>query len=311
MASRVEGEFLGQPALLIRTPLATAAVSLHGGQLLSFAPRGFDDLLWLSPDSKRAPDAIRGGVPVCWPYFGRQGQADDVPQHGFARNTKWTLVEAGNEADGGTMIELSLPERAGTPLRLRQTLRIGRGLTQALTTHNTGPAPVAFTQALHTYLRVGDAQRVQVGGLDGLAYADKYEGREHRQAGAWNLHDPRDPGRSDRIYHRTGGRYALHDPVLRRRIDLATLGSRSLVVWNPGEQGIAAIGDAPAGGWRDFVCLEAANAGEDVIELAPGATHTLQQMLGATHLPPKVTSFGAPPKGTSFGASPKGTSFGA
>jgi len=143
---------------------------------------------------------------------------------------------------------------------------------------------VAFTQALHTYFRVGDAQRVRVDGLDGRAYADKYDGREHLQAGAWSLHDPRDPGRSDRIYHRVGGRYTLHDPVLRRRIELTTSGSRSLVVWNPGEQGIAAIGDAPAGGWRHFVCLEAANAGEDVIELAPGETHTLQQTVNVASL---------------------------
>ena len=180
-----------------------------------------------------------------------------------------------------------------TPLRLTQTLRIGRGLTQSLTTRNTGAAPVAFTQALHTYFRVGDAQRVQVSGLENLTYADKYDGREHSQSGAWDLHDPRDPGRSDRIYHRAGGRYVLHDPVLRRRIDLATSGSRSLVVWNPGEQGIAAISDAPAEGWRHFVCLEAANAGEDVIELAPGeiayvaANHRRVAFVGAT----RVASF--------------------
>ncbi len=285
MASMDEGEFQGLPALLIRTPLATAALSLHGGQLLSFVPNGFDDLLWLSPCSQRAPAAIRGGVPVCWPYFGRQGRPDDVPQHGFARNTAWTLVEATDGADGGTTIELSLPEHAGTPLRLSQTLRIGRGLTQSLTTRNTGTAPVAFTQALHTYFHVGDAQRVQVGGLEDLTYADKYDGCEHLQSGAWDLHDPRDPGRSDRIYHRACGHYALYDPMLRRRIELTTSGSRSLVVWNPGEQGIAAISDAPADGWRHFVCLEAANAGEDVIELAPGETHTLQQIVSVAPLP--------------------------
>ena len=283
MASMDEGEFLGLPALLIRTPLASAALSLHGGQLLSYVPNGFDDLLWLSPDSKRAPNAIRGGVPVCWPYFGRQGQASDVAQHGFARNTTWTLVEATNGPDGEITIELCLPEHAGTPLRLSQTLRIGRGLAQTLTTRNTGATPVSFTQALHTYFRVGDAQRVQVSGLENLTYADKYDGREHSQSGAWDLHDPRDPGRSDRIYHRAGGRYVLHDPVLRRRIELTTSGSRSLVVWNPGEQGIAAISDAPVDGWRHFVCLEAANAGEDVIELAPGEAHTLQQTISATH----------------------------
>lgn len=284
MAPVEEGEFLGLPALLIRTPLADAALSLHGGQLLSYVPKGFDDLLWLSPCSQRAPAAIRGGVPVCWPYFARQGQTADVPQHGFARNTAWTLLEAGIGPEGETILELSLPEHAGTPLRLSQTLRIGHGLTQSLTTRSTGSAPVVYTQALHTYFRVGDAQRVQVSGLENLTYADKYDGREHAQSGAWDLHDPRDPGRSDRIYHRAGGRYALHDPVLRRRIDLTTSGSHSLVVWNPGEQGIGAISDAPVDGWRHFVCLEAANAGEEVIELAPGESHTLQQTIDVSSL---------------------------
>lgn len=278
------GRFLGFPALLIDTPLASAAISLHGGQLLSYAPRGFDDLLWLSPVSKRAPDAIRGGVPVCWPYFGRQGQSAEVPQHGFARNAEWTLADSSIDSEGVATIELSLPERADTPLRLKQTLLIGHELRQSLITRNTGTETVAFTQALHTYFHVGDAERAQVSGLDGLTYADKYDGGEHVQSGEWNLQDPRDPGRSDRIYHRTGNRFVLIDPVMGRRIGLTTSGSRSLVVWNPGASGIAAIGDAPVDGWRRFVCLEAANAGEDVISLAPGQTHVLQQTVGAGRL---------------------------
>jgi glucose-6-phosphate 1-epimerase len=276
------GEFQGLPALRIETALASAAISLHGGQLLSYAPRGFEDLLWLSPISKRAPDAIRGGVPVCWPYFGREGQAADAPQHGFARNTQWTLSDSHIDAEGVAVIELALPAKAGVPLRLTQTLRIGSELHQSLTTHNAGGAPVAFTQALHTYFRVGDAERVHVTGLEGLQYADRYDGQRHAQSGQWNLQDPRDPGRSDRTYLRAGDRFALIDPVLDRRIDLTTSGSRSLVVWNPGAAGIAAIGDAPEDGWRHFVCLEATNAGEDVIHLAPGQTHTLQQRVGAT-----------------------------
>lgn len=278
------GEYAGLPALLIDTPFSTAALSLHGGQLLSFVPRGFDDLLWLSPVSKRAPDAIRGGVPVCWPYFGRQGQADAVAQHGHARNTSWTLLEAKRGGEEETIIELALPERDGLPLRLTQTLRIGRGWQQSLVTRNTGGQQIGFTQALHSYFRVGDASRVQVTGLDGLDYTDRYDGREHVQSGDWDLHDPRDPGRSDRTYHRAGRSFSLSDPGLRRRIELRTQGSQSLVVWNPGEQGIGAISDAPADGWRHFVCLEAANAGQDVIELAPGATHALQQTVSVAYL---------------------------
>jgi len=278
------GEFQGFPVLRIETPLASAAISLHGGQLLSYAPRGFDDLFWLSPISKRAPDAIRGGVPVCWPYFGREGQSPEVPQHGFARNMQWALVDSRIDSESEVTIELALPQKAGVPLRLTQTLRIGNELHQSLTTHNVGVAPVSLTQALHTYFRVGDAERTHVDGLEGLMYADRYDGKRHAQSSEWNLHDPRDPGRSDRTYQRAGNRFALVDPALSRRIELTTAGSRSLVVWNPGQAGIAAIGDAPGDGWRHFVCLEAANAGEDVIALEPNGSHTLQQTVSVSAL---------------------------
>jgi glucose-6-phosphate 1-epimerase len=157
-------------------------------------------------------------------------------------------------------------------------------LRQSLSTRNDGPIPIGFTQALHSYFRVGEAARVQVEGVHGLSYADKFDDRTHVQAGDWNLCDPRDPGRSDRIYHRAGNRFVLIDPVLGRRIALSTSGSRSLVVWNPGERGIVAIDDAPADGWRQFVCLEAANAGEDVVELAPGESHTLRQTVSVAPL---------------------------
>jgi len=278
------GDYQGFPALLVRTPQASAALSLHGGQLLSFVPRGFDDLLWLSPTSTRPPGAIRGGLPVCSPYFGRQGQPATVPQHGFARNSLWTLQDTQTDAHGGMTLQLALPTSDASGLRLAQTLHVGEVLQQSLVTANTGHATTSFTQALHSYFKVGDANRVHVTGLRGLRYADKYDGGEHEQAGDWTLLDPRDPGRSDRIYRGTGDCFELHGPVLQRRITLQTMGSRSLVVWNPGESGIAAIADAPAAAWRDFVCLETTNAGEDVIELAPGQRHTLQQTLRVSPL---------------------------
>lgn len=277
------GEFQGLPALRIRTAFGTAAVSLHGGQLLSFVPEGFDDLLWLSPTSKRAPEAIRGGVPVCWPYFGRQDQAADAPQHGFARNSLWQVTASGFDDHGRACIELALPVAAGG-LRLRQSLCLGRELRQSLTTRNEGAQTQAFTQALHTYFRVGDVQRASVAGLAGLTYADKYDGRDHLQQADWNLHDARDPGRCDRLYHAAAGDYLLSDPSLGRQIRLRTSASRSLVVWNPGAAGIAAFSDAPAHAWTQFLCLEAANAGHDVIALAPGQSHTLQQMVSVDRL---------------------------
>lgn len=267
----------GLSVLRIDTPLCTAQLSLHGGQLLSFVPAGGADVLWLSPLAQGAPKAIRGGVPVCWPYFAREHQPADAIQHGFARISPWTLAEAREDGDGNVHLTLDLPAHASTPLRLKQTLVLGAGLQQALTTHNPSAEAVAFTDALHSYFHAGDARQVRLSGLDGLDYNDKFTGQTFPQSGDWTLSDPRDPGRSDRIYHDAGGHYVLHDPVLSRQLRISTTGSRSVVVWNPGQAGAQAMADVPDDAWPAFVCVEAANAGHDVIKLAPGASHTLGQ----------------------------------
>ncbi|MDG2524108.1 lytic murein transglycosylase [Stenotrophomonas sp. HITSZ_GD] len=279
------GDFHGFPSLLVTTPHSTAAISLFGGQLLSFVPAGQEDVMWLSPRVKPAPTPIRGGTPVCWPYFGRQDQTDDVPAHGFVRTLPWQLLDASREPDGTLVLHLAPPVLEDLALRLRMTLRIGRTLEQTLETQNVSGETVRFTQALHNYFHVGDALQVSAEGVDGLDYVDKFENYAvtRRQQGDWNLRDPRDPGRSDRIYLQAGGQYSLVDPVLRRRIDLRTEGSQTLVAWNPGEAGAAKMDDVREG-WRQYVCLEAANAGPDVIELAPGARHVLRQTIGTRPL---------------------------
>lgn len=275
----------GFPAWKVETPFATAAISVFGGQLLSYVPKGGQDVMWLSPSAQPLPTPIRGGSPVCWPYFGRQGQGNDVPSHGFVRNVPWTLQQARREADGTMVLTLAPPVLENLDLRLRMELRIGRTLEQRLITENTGRQPVAFTQALHNYFNVSDAMQVSVEGLDGLSYLDKFENyaAPRQQQGEWSLRDPRDPGRSDRIYTQAGGRYLLKDPGLKRRIEITTTGSRSLVAWNPGEAGASKMADVGAG-WRNYVCLEAANAGPDVVTLAPGAQHVLQQTLAVRPL---------------------------
>jgi len=275
----------GFPAWKVETPFATAAISVFGGQLLSYVPKGGQDVMWLSPSAQPLPTPIRGGSPVCWPYFGRQGQGNDVPSHGFVRNVPWTLQQARREADGTMVLTLAPPVLENLDLRLRMELRIGRTLEQRLITENTGRQPVAFTQALHNYFHVSDAMQVSVEGLDGLSYLDKFENyaAPRQQQGEWSLRDPRDPGRSDRIYTQAGGRYLLKDPGLKRRIEITTTGSRSLVAWNPGEAGASKMADVGAG-WRNYVCLEAANAGPDVVTLAPGAQHVLQQTLAVRPL---------------------------
>ncbi|MFT4197932.1 MAG: D-hexose-6-phosphate mutarotase [Pseudoxanthomonas sp.] len=277
-----EDRLHGLPVLRIETVHCTAALSLHGGQLLSFVPAGQDhDLLWLTSTPRPAPQPIRGGVPVCWPWFARQGAAADAPQHGTVRTRPWTLLEARADGDAA-LLELAAPDDAHPCLRLRQTLRLGAALEQALETHNAGSAPVALSQALHSYFHVGDAHAATLAGVAGLDYQDKYDGARHHQYGDWSLRDARDPGRSDRIYAAAGGRYRLHDPVFGRDIEIATGGSASVVVWNPGAGGIAALGDVPPAEGPRFVCVEAANAGADARVLAPGQRHVLVQRVRAT-----------------------------
>ena len=145
------GDFKGFSAWKVETPFSTAAISVFGGQLLSFVPNGGQDVMWLSPSAKQPPTPIRGGAPVCWPYFSRQGQSNDVPSHGFVRTVAWQLRDARREADGSVVLTLAPPPMENLGLRLQMVVRIGRTLEQELITENTGSQVQTFTQALHNY----------------------------------------------------------------------------------------------------------------------------------------------------------------
>ncbi len=272
----------GLEAIIVETPQARAAVSLFGGHVLSFVPTGAVDVFWVSPLVKAPPTPIRGGTPVCWPYFGKEGQTGDVPSHGYARTARWT-VTGGGVLDGGDVEVHLAPVGLGhLDLRLRMTLRIGASLEQTLSTTNPGTRPVRLTEALHNYFRVSDATAVHVDGLAGLTYLDKFDDMAaHEQDCDWRL--PADPARSDRIYPGAGGRYLLVDPGLGRRIEIVTQGARSAVVWNPGEAVASGMADVGLH-WRGFVCVEAANAGPDVVEVPGQTTHSMSQTITVSSL---------------------------
>ncbi|WDS35209.1 D-hexose-6-phosphate mutarotase [Pseudoxanthomonas sp.] len=274
--SRVQ--FEGYDAVQLETPQGTAVIALFGGHLLSYVPHGGQEVLWLSPLSPRPPAPVRGGVPVLWPYFARQGQRADMPAHGLVRTLPWRVVSAERAADGALSVVMAPPALPGLGLSLQMTVQLGKTLEQTLLTTNTGTTPVRFTQALHTYYRVGDALQVRVRGLDGATYREKSEGfaNAYRQRGDWSLADI--GGQADRLYTGTAGDYTIDDPILHRRIHLRTEGSNSVVTWNPG---IAVETRSPdiGPGWRHYVCLEATNAGADVVELVPGAQHRLVQRI--------------------------------
>lgn len=281
-------DYVGYVCLELRNAYGTAIVSLHGGQVLSWIPAGQREVFWLSSQAKPAPAAIRGGVPVCWPWFGKQGMPQGAMQHGPVRNVTWKLI-ACQAGDNGSLLLSLQPDRTAAggdavdayakDLEVRLDIELGPELRMALSTHNRGPESFALTQALHTYFAVGDAEQVQLQGLEGLPYDSRVDSTQgNLQVGAFKLQEL-----CDNTYAQANRQaehhYQLIDPAWQRQTSLTTQGSQSAVVWNPGAEGAAAMADVPDTAWKDFLCVEAANAGPDVVMLAPGVHHCLQQTL--------------------------------
>ncbi len=280
----------GYPCLQLSSAHGIATVSLHGGQLLSWIPVGQRDVLWLSPQTLPAPAAIRGGVPVCWPWFSKQGMPQGAMQHGPVRHVMWQKVACGVTDAGHALLSLE-PDHDGAALqtfakdlRLRLEFELGETLVMRLQTQNQGLTPFALTQALHTYFAVGDVEKVELQGVEGLHYASRIDGMQNNlQSGPFHLN-----ALCDNTYAQTSAtdsyRYQLLDPAWERAITIDTRGSSSLVVWNPGAEGAKNMIDVPDTGWANFLCVEATNAGHDTILLAPGAQHVLQQTLRCASL---------------------------
>jgi len=255
-----------------------ASVACQGAQVLTWAPSGQPPVLWLSPDARFAPGkSLRGGVPVCWPWFGPHPSDAAQPSHGFARNLDWTVVETARR-EGATRLVLSFvpgeAQRAGWPHRAELTLAVSVGVRLGLdlVTRNVGDEPVTITQALHTYFHVGDIGAARVEGLEGCGYVDRLQGdRLLHQEGPVTV-----DGEVDRIYLRCPAEVVIVDRALGRRIRIAKAGSASYVVWNPWVEKAAKLGDLGPDGYRRMLCVETTNAWDDTATVAPGETFTLR-----------------------------------
>lgn len=273
----------GQPTVALATPDgARTSIALHGAHVLSWRAAGDErERLFLSDRADFGGDtALRGGVPVIFPQFAATGP---LPRHGFARGLPWTLADAGALGDGRARATLRLADSAATravwPHRFVAELTVtvgGPALEVALAVENPDDAPLAFTGALHTYLRVGDVAAASLHGLRGLRYRDAAAGGAERVE-----HDAalRVRGEVDRIYLDVATALELRDadvPVL----TLAMAGFRDVVVWNPGAERAAALPDMEPGGWARMLCVEAAVVGEPVV-LEAGARWRGAQTLTA------------------------------
>ena len=259
------------PCVEISNRNATALVSVYAGQVLSFRPTDAShDLLFVS-DAAYYQDgkAIKGGVPVCWPWFGADPAGQGRPAHGFVRNRLWTVAATQAKDDGETRLTLALTDSAETraiwphSFSLALEITVADTLTLELITRNTGSEPFSLTQALHTYFKVGDIDQVSVLGLEDTAYLDKAgDGGEKIQKGPVNI-----AAEVDRIYTDARSELTIVDPALQRRVHIASLGSRTAVVWNPWAAIAEQMGDLKNEDYQRFLCVETANAADDIIQV--------------------------------------------
>ena len=257
---------------------AISNIVLQGAHVATFQPRGEEPVIWLSPNAKFAPGkSIRGGVPICWPWFGPHQTDSKLPGHGFARTVPWELLETKALEDGSTLLRFGLigndATRAQWPHRSTAQLevKIGKALRVELITANTGTAPFELGEALHTYFQISDVGNMTIRGLEGCEYIDK--------VGATTRRTQQDgiviTGEVDRVYVNTAADCVIEDKGLKRAIRIHKEGSQSTVVWNPWQEKAEKMGDFGEKLHRDMVCVESGNAMENVVTVAPGETHRL------------------------------------
>lgn len=265
----------GHVVATVRNAAADLSVSLYGGHVMSWKPRGHDDVLWLSPAvTIEAGKSIRGGVPVCWPWFGPHPADAGAPMHGFARITTWELESASAPAPDCTKLTLRLSKSAVArqfnppSFELKLRISVGRELTISLESGNRGNADLVFSGCLHSYFRTGDIAQTLVHGLEGAAYFDKTDGLEKthgREPLAF-------PAKVDRIYHAVGAAH-VEDRRLGRTLRIENEGAADLVVWNPGPGVETQFPGFAAGDERHFVCVEPAQT--KAVTLKRGERRTL------------------------------------
>jgi glucose-6-phosphate 1-epimerase len=256
-------------------------IYLHGAHVTSWKPAGNDEVLFISTKSRwEEGQAIRGGIPICFPWF--RGKLDDpqAPAHGFVRTKMWQL-ESIIENESGVAVTISTQSDEHTrkwwpgEFRLVHRATFGSGLRLELVCMNAGTKPFRFEEALHTYNRIANIQDARLQGLDSVSYLDNTESNEEKtQRGDVIIASP-----TDGAYCNTENEVDLLDPNKKRRIRLRKENSLSTVVWNPWSEGAARLQDLGEGEWRQFLCVEASNILDAAINLEPGQEHRMAALL--------------------------------
>jgi len=270
----------------IQNSHASADIAIQGAQILTYEPENEAPVIWLSPQAKFiSGKAIRGGVPVCWPWFGNHETESSFPAHGFARNLEWSVLGSDALEDGSTRVVFELQSNDIAKMQwpyeyhLRYIVTIGATLSVELVTKNIGSSSFTISEALHTYLVIGDIEKTVVKGLANAEYIDKVDGFKRKTQNG----DIKVGSEVDRVYLNTAEDCVIEDGKLNRRIRIRKAGSQSTVVWNPWAEKTVQMGDLGTEGYRGFVCVESANAADNALSLTPGESHTLRVTYSVEH----------------------------
>ena len=283
----------GLPFIEIDNEHANALVSIYGAQVLSYKPKfngnnenPENDLLFVSDKAYFEQDkAIKGGIPICWPWFGRDPEGLGRQMHGFARNMLWQLEETSSVDNGDTKIVLSLEPTEKTyelwphDFKVRLTIVIGKTLRLSLKTINTGSASFSITQALHAYFSVSDINQIHVEGLDKVEYIDTVGGvfETKVQEGEITVNQE-----VDRIYTNAPVQTKLLDKKLNRAVNIRSKGSKTTVVWNPWIDLSEKSADLENDAYQSFICIETANAADDAIVVEPNESFVIEAEYSAS-----------------------------
>ena len=267
----------GLPKVRVTTSLSSGELYLHGAHVTSWIPAGQQEVIFVSKESKfEDGKAIRGGVPICFPWFGPKADDPAAPAHGFVRSKSWNLKRI-HQQDGNVTVSLETSADESTrrwwpfDFRISHNVTFGAELKLELVVENTGDPSLNFAEALHTYYCVGDIRRVAIRGLEDKKYIDKTRGGEIKlQSGPIVITEE-----TDRVYLNTDGEGIIDDPVISRQINVGSGNSRATVVWNPWVNKAKSFNDFGDDEWPRMVCVETCNVADYSVKLQPGERHLM------------------------------------
>ncbi len=273
----------GLQRVLVETPLVEAEIYLHGAHVTHFQPRGQKPVLFMSEKSSFEPGKpIRGGVPICFPWFGARQDGRPGPAHGFARLMPWELTSAEEGANGDIDLHLRLVSNESTrtewdgDFELGYTVRVGAMLSLKLEIRNASDREMRIEEALHTYLAVSDVKKVSIEGLAGVTYSDRVGTPHNETEGPKPI---RITAETDRIYQNTQSTCVVEDHGWKRRLVVEKTGSNATVVWNPWIAKAKAMPDFGDDEWPSMLCIETCNVREQSIVLAPSQSHIMSAVV--------------------------------